>query len=88
MPFKVFRKSDLIAGAIVFGLSMLFLTIAVLGDQLPFTRIRISGASLSPEHPDFARHLSTLRIGAGFAGAACCVLSCFAFRHSRKVADT
>ena len=67
MAFKLFTKTDLVAGAILLGcLGLLFLVMAVLGDQFLLGRIRVSGTVLTPDHPDFPRYLSILRWAAGF----------------------
>jgi len=89
VAFKLFTKTDLVAGAILLGfLGLLFLVMAVLGDQFLLARIRVSGTVLTPDHPDFPRYLSILRWAAGFSGVVCWIFSSLSFRCSRSIRDT
>ncbi len=89
MAFKLFTKTDLVAGAILLGcLGLLFLVMAVLGDQFLLARIRVSGMVLTPDHPDFPRYLSILRWAAGFCGLVCWLFGWLSFRSSKILRDT
>ncbi len=89
MAFKLFTKTDLVAGAILLGcLGLLFLVMAVLGDQFLLARIRVSGTLLTPDHPDFPRYLSILRWAAGCCGLVCWLFGWLSFKSSKILRDT
>lgn len=89
MALKLFTKTDLVGGAIFLGFfGLLLLMMAVLGDQFLLSRFRVSGAVLTPGHPDFPRYLSILRWAAGCCGLVCWLLGWLSFRSSRALRGT
>jgi len=88
MAFRFFRKSDLIAAAIVFGfMALLFLAGTIIGDRLPGRGVTLIGVEVPKSDPQYARQLWMWRAGM-FAGSMfCAVLSWLCHRHSRRVAD-
>jgi hypothetical protein len=88
MRFRLHTKSEVIAGAIMFGgFALLWALLSAFADHLPIRRIRIDGALLTPDHPEFAHYLSLFRWGSAVVAAVCAGLCWLLFRYSRRVAE-
>lgn len=89
VAFKLYRKSDIVAAAIIFGfLAILLVVLSLLGDRLPIGQIKVSGQTITRDHPDFAEHLAKAQMGGWIAGGICALASGLLFRYSLRVADT
>ena len=87
MAFRWFKKSDLVAGVIVFGfMAVLFLAAAVFGDSLG-GRMTINGVVIQRSDPDYAHKVLMWRIGMSVGSLFLVVLSWLSYRGSRRVAD-
>lgn len=87
MAFRWFKKSDLVAGGIVFGfMAVLFLTAAALGDSV-VGQMTLNGVAVQKSDPDYSHKLWMWRIGMLTGFLFCTFLSWISYRGSRSVAD-
>ncbi len=87
MAVRLFKKSDLIAGVIVFGvMAVFFVAAAAFADKIGGRLWDDSGA-ISTGDPAQSSRLKIWR-AVMFAGALCCVLlSWICYRGSRRIGD-
>ena len=87
MRFRLHTKSDVIGGAIMFGgFALLWAFLSAFADHLPIRRIKIDGAFLTPDHPEFAHYLFITRLASALIALVCAGLCWLLFRYSRRVA--
>ena len=89
MAFRLHKKSDLIAGAIVFSfIGGIFVLAAVFGDSIgSHMHIVINGVVLQKSDPDYSHKLLMWRIGMIIASALLFALAWLCYRGSRRIAD-
>jgi hypothetical protein len=87
VAFRWHRKSDLIAGMIVFGfMALLFLMSAAFGDKIA-DQIRWNRTVISKSDPSSGQKITTWRYGMLSGSLFSAVLSWLCYRGSRRTAD-
>lgn len=87
MAFRLFKKSDLIAGVIVCGFMVIAFLIGALFAHKIGGQLSDSRGIISPTDPEHAHRVMMWRIGM-FAGSAfSAVMGWLCYRGSRRVAD-
>jgi hypothetical protein len=87
MAFRRFKKSDLVAGVIVFGfIAVLFIIAAALGDSF-VGQMTVNGVVIQKSDPDYVHKIWVWRIGMFVGFLFCAVLSWISYRISRRISD-
>lgn len=87
MAFRWFKKSNLIAGVIVFGfMAILCIAAAAFADSFG-GQMTINGVAIQKSDPDYAHKVRHWRIGMIVGSVFCMLLSWLSYRGSRRIAD-
>ncbi|HAB15273.1 MAG TPA: hypothetical protein PLX89_25400 [Verrucomicrobiota bacterium] len=87
MAFRWFKKSELIAGAIVGGfMAVLFLALAFFGESLG-GRMIINAQVIQKSDPEYAHEILMWRIGMSVASLFCVLWSWISYWGSRRVSE-